>query len=66
MFLNKPVHAQTVIYSGWLEYPVTFDGKLTSAEEWSDTTPVDLTLIGDIIPENTSARIWMKNDHTWL
>jgi len=53
--------------SGWSSFPVIFDGKITTAEEWSDTIPVDLTLSEwHTGPGTVPARIWIKNDDTWL
>jgi len=61
------VEAKVSVTSGWLSFPVAFDGRMTKAEEWSDATPVDLTLLERHVgPRNVSARVWIKNDHTWL
>jgi hypothetical protein len=61
------------IESPWLRNRVTFDGRMTTAEEWSDAVCFDLTLRepdwssgdlqwGDKIP----SRWWIKNDAQWL
>jgi hypothetical protein len=62
------VQAQPVpVTSSWLTKPVALDGGITNPDEWSDTIPQDLTLLeSGIGPTNASARVWMKNDGTWL
>jgi len=61
------VKADANVTSRWLSFSVTFDGKMTTAEEWSDTTPVDITLLEwHVGPGTVSARVWIKNDGTWL
>jgi len=50
----------TTITSGWMTQPIIVDGKITKAEEWSDTVPVDLA--PDSPATSVSARIWIKND----
>ena len=67
MFNIQSVKADPTIISGWLTFPVTFDGKMTTVEEWSDTTPVDIAFLEDGVgPGNVSARVWMKNNDMWL
>ena len=62
----------TIVESGWLSFYVTFDGKMTTEEEWSDTVPADLNLTewyvgpGTLAEGDIPATIWMKNDDTWL
>jgi hypothetical protein len=57
------------ITSNWLSNPVTLDGQKGSGE-WDDTPWQDVTLIQDRYgaygPGSTPARIWFKNDGTWL
>ena len=54
------------VTSSWVSNPVTLDGRI-GPDEWSDTTPQDLTLIESWTgPGTASARVWMKNDATWL
>ena len=66
-FNIQPVKAAVTVTSGWLTFPVTFDGEMTTVEEWSDTTPVDITLLEwHVGPGTVSARVWIKNDDTWL
>jgi hypothetical protein len=60
------VKAETIIVSGWLEYPVIFDGKISTAEEWSDTSPVELVFTEMGGSGTVNARVWMKNDDSWL
>jgi len=60
-----PVRAQPLLISGWMTQPVTLDGKITTAKEWSDTVPVDLAL-RSVAGVTISARIWIKNDLKWL
>jgi len=61
------VQAQPIpMTSFWLTNPVTLDGKM-GPDEWSDTAPQDLTLDESLTgPGTASARVWMKNDATWL
>jgi len=60
-----PVRAQIVLISGWMTQPVTLDGQITTAKEWSDAIPADLALRNT--PGTTiSARIWIKNDLKWI
>jgi len=63
-----PVKAEPIItiISGWLTQPVTLDGRITTAEEWSDAIPVDLTLRGEKSGSLIPARVWIKNGHEWL
>gem|GEM_PF-3296166 len=59
--------APVTVRCDWLSFSVTLDGKMTTADEWSDTVPVDLNLTERHVgPGSVSARIWMKNDDTWL
>ena len=59
--------APIYVTSGWSSFPVTFDGQITTAQEWSDTVPIDLNLpVWHVGPETVPARVWMKNDDTWL
>ena len=67
IILGDPALRAGAVESGWLTFPVTFDGKMTTAKEWSDTIPVDLALLGwHGGPITVSARVWIKNDNTWL
>ena len=52
--------------SYWLRNPVTFDGRMTVPDEWSDAIPQDLTLRRGDSLTTASATFWMKNDVTWL
>jgi len=55
------------IESPWLRNEVTFDGKMTAAEEWSDAVCLDLTLLEQHEgPATISSRWWVKNDAQWL
>jgi hypothetical protein len=51
-----------------LQYQVTLDGEITSADEWSDTDSVDMNWGLGIPPgpPYVDARVWAKNDDTWL
>ena len=67
IFPRVQAQAQLVpVTSSWLSNPVTLDGKMGPGE-WSDSTPTDLTLSPWPSGSQTvSARVWMKNDATWL
>ena len=51
-----------------LQYTVTLDGQISSANEWSDTDYIDMDW-GPGTPPNfpyVKARVWAKNDNIWL
>ena len=55
------------IKSPWLRNEVTFDGEMTTAQEWSDAVCLDLTLVEKLEgPATISSRWWVKNDAQWL
>jgi len=63
--ITVPVRAQPSVFGGWMTQPVTLDGQITTAKEWSEAVPVDLALRntpGVTIP----VRIWIKNDLKWI
>jgi hypothetical protein len=51
-----------------LLYAVTLDGQISSANEWSDTDFADMDwgLWHPPTPPYINARVWAKNDDTWL
>jgi len=64
-----PVNAQPPMASAWVTQPVSLDGRMTTAEEWSDAIPVDLTFSNRLQPElrrHLSVRVWIKNDQRWI
>jgi len=56
------------LISGWLQHPVTIDGQISSPDEWSETDCVDMKWGLGIPPgpPYVDARVWAKNDETWL
>lgn len=64
--MTNHVNAQPppTISSGWMTQPVVVDGRMTTADEWSDAIAVDLTLSETYGQEKRliSARVWIKND----
>ncbi len=58
----------TLLIGGWLQYTVTIDGQISSSEEWSDTDFVDMNWGLGLPPGSpyVNARVWAKNDTTWL
>jgi len=42
--ITVPVRAQPSVFGGWMTQPVTLDGQITTAKEWSEAVPVDLAL----------------------
>lgn len=59
------------LYSPWLSNEVTLDGEMTTADEWSDATCVDLDLNVTQSPEDdvgagVPTRWWVKNDAEWV
>jgi len=55
------------IESPWLRNETTVDGKLTTAQEWSDAVCLNLSLIEKHIgPAAIASRWWIKNDAVWL
>jgi len=56
-----------LLHSAYLQNAVTLDGQATSAAEWAEATPVDLTLLKwSTGPESVNSRWWLKNDAHWL
>lgn len=56
-----------LLHSAYLQNAVTLDGRMTSAAEWAEAAPVDLTLLKwHAGPESVSSRWWVKNDAQWL
>jgi hypothetical protein len=51
-----------------LQYAVTLDGQISSANEWSDTDYVDMDWDLGMHPDPlyVKARVWAKNDNLWL
>ncbi len=57
----------TLLHSAYLRDPVALDGRMTSASEWVEATPVDLTLLKwHTGPQSVNSRWWVKNDAQWL
>jgi len=67
----RPVFSQPNIEAPVLTRVVTLDGKITNADEWSDTRETYMTLVQDytsgLLPiERRYTVIWAKHDGTWL
>jgi hypothetical protein len=57
----------TLLSSSWLEKQVIIDGRMTSSNEWSDSRPIELQLNSENSNDSPySAKMWSKNDETWL
>ena len=55
------------ISSAYLQHAVTLDARLTTPQEWAESTPVDLTVSRWFQGEaSTTGRWWLKNDDQWL
>jgi hypothetical protein len=55
------------INSPWLGTEIILDGKITTAQEWSDAVCLDLTMDQPRVgPATLSSRWWFKNDGQWL
>ena len=60
------VFSQTSVQAPLLTAPVTLDGRVTNADEWSDTTETPVTMYAREGSEKNSATIRAKNDIEWL
>lgn len=60
--------------SGWSAYPVTFDGKITNEQEWSDAYQQKVVFFRGWLPDEphlrtndtAAATFYVKNDAKWL
>ena len=64
-----PANCETpTVTSNWLESQIVIDGQITSYDEWSDTTTLDIQMgIGEPVgPPYIQMRVLAKNDNEWV
>jgi len=67
MSCQKAASGKLNINSPWLSNEIIPDGKITTAQEWSDAVCLDLTMDQPRTGAATlSSRWWFKNDGQWL